>query len=98
MLRRYLILLLLAPAVILTGGAPAAAPGQDLPTLHAMGPPSFTADLAVAVDSSSHAKVKATVSIPYPELNWQRAGEGYSAGAAYVIELVPDKGPHRLYG
>src|SRR5262245_39915994 len=63
-----------------------------------MSPPLFSADMAVAVDSTSRARVKAVVSIPYPELNWQRSGEGYSAGASFVVELVPDKGPRRLYG
>jgi len=98
MFRRSRILLLMAPAALVTWAAAVGAPGQDLPTLHSMNPPSFTADLAVAVDSTSRARVKAVVSIPYPELNWQRAGDGYSAGASYVVELVPDKGPHRLYG
>jgi hypothetical protein len=96
MFRRSRILLLMAPAAVVTWAAAAAAP--DLPTLHSLGPPSFTADLAVAVDSTSRARVKTMVSIPYPELSWQRAGDGYSAGAAFVVELVPDKGPKRLYG
>ena len=96
--RRSRILLLMAPAALVTWAVAVAVPGQDLPTLHSMGPPSFTADMAVAVDSTSHARVKAVVSIPYPELNWQRAGDGYSAGASYVVELVPDKGPRHLYG
>ena len=98
MLRRPVILLLLAPAALLIGVRPVAAAGQDLPSLHSISPPMFTADLAVAVDSTSRARVKAVVSVPYPELNWQRAGEGFSAGAAFVVELVPDKGPRRLYG
>ena len=98
LLRRLVILLLLAPAALVIGAVTAAPAGQDLPSLHSISPPIFTADLAVAVDSTSRAKVKAVVSIPYPELNWQRAGEGFSAGAAYVVELVPDKGPRRLYG
>jgi GWxTD domain-containing protein len=92
------ILPLMAPAAVVTLAVAVAAPGQDLPTLHSMSPPSFTADMAVAVDSTSHARVKATVSVPYPELNWQRNGDGYSAGVSYVVELVPDKGPHHLYG
>ena len=69
-----------------------------MPTLHSLQPPAFTADLAVAVDSTSHARVKATVSVPYTELTWQRSAEGFSAGASFVVELVPDKGPRRLYG
>jgi len=98
LLRRLVILLLIPPAALVIGVAAAAAAGQDLPSLHSIGPPTFTADLAVAVDSTSRARVKAVVSVPYPELNWQRAGEGFSAGAAFVVELVPDKGPRRLYG
>jgi len=98
LLRRPVILLLLAPAALVIGVRPVAAAGQDLPSLHSISPPMFTADLAVAVDSTSRARVKAVVSVPYPELNWQRAGEGFSAGAAFVVELVPDKGPRRLYG
>ena len=98
LLRKCPLLLLLAAATLATGAPGAAVAGQDLPSLHSMGPPSFTADLAVAVDSTSRARVKATVSVPYPELNWERAGEGFTAGASFVVELVPDKGPRRLYG
>ena len=78
-------------------GAGAAA-ASDRPSIRALQPPYFTADLAVAVDSSSHAKVRVVLSVPYPELNWERAGEGYSAGAAFVVELVPEHGQRRLYG
>src|SRR5262249_45678614 len=78
--------------------SPAAAAGQDLPSLHSLQPPLFTADLAVTVDSSARARVKAVVSVPYPELSWERAGEGYSAGASFVVELVPQHGQRRLYG
>src|ERR1044072_3082097 len=35
---------------------------------------------------------------PYPEFNGDVLGEGSSAGAAFVVELVPDRGQHRLYG
>jgi GWxTD domain-containing protein len=78
------------------GSLPCAA--SDLPSLRAPQPPFFTADLAVTVDSSSHAKLRVVLSLPYPELNWERAGEGYSAGANFVVELIPDKGQRRLYG
>ena len=96
--RRPSSLLLLVPAALVFGTVLVAAAGQDLPSLHSVQPPLFTADLAVAVDSTTHSKVKAVVSIPYPELTWERAGEGYTAGASFVVELVPDKGGSRLYG
>ena len=75
-----------------------ASAAADRPSLRSLQPPYFTADLAVAVDSTSHATVRAVVSVPYPELNWERAGEGYSAGVAIVVELVPARGQRRLYG
>jgi GWxTD domain-containing protein len=85
----------LSVTVLPVGAAGAA---SDRPSLRSSQPPYFTADLAVAVDSSSHAKVRVLLSVPYPEFNWERLGEGYSAGAAFVVELVPDRGQHRLYG
>src|SRR5262249_35843616 len=97
-IRRSCALLGVIPPALVAGPAPAGPAGQDLPTLHSLQPPAFTADLAVAVDSTSRARVKAIVSVPYTELTWQRAGDGYTAGASFVVELVPDKGPRRLYG
>ena len=70
----------------------------EQPSLRASQAPFFTADLAVAVDSSSHAKVRVVLSIPYPELSWVRTGAGFSAGAAFVVELTPDRGQRRLFG
>jgi GWxTD domain-containing protein len=83
--------------VALWGGVGVSA-ASDRPSLRSPQPPYFTADLAVAVDSSSRAKVRVVLSIPYPELNWERTGEGYSAGASLVVELIPEKGQRRLYG
>lgn len=71
---------------------------NDRPSLRSLQPPYFNADLSVAVDSSSHAKVRAVVSIPYPELNWLKSEQGFSAGVAIVVELRPQRGPKRLYG
>src|SRR5262249_38212730 len=88
-IRRSFALLIVVPAALVWGAAPAAAAGQDLPSLHSLQPPAFSADLAVAVDSTSRAKVKAIVSVPYTELNWQKAGDGFTAGASFVVELVP---------
>jgi GWxTD domain-containing protein len=81
----------------LWGGVGVAAT-SDRPSMRSQNPPFFTADLAVAVDSSSHAKVRVVLSVPYPELDWERAGEGYSAGVELVVEMVPEKGQRRLYG
>ena len=89
-----LTLALLAASWVRAGVATA----SDRPSIRALQPPYFTADLAVAVDSTSHAKVRIVLSTPYPELNWERAGEGFSAGAAFVVELVPERGQRRLYG
>ena len=80
------------------GPTSAAAPASEQPSLRATQAPFFNADLAVAVDSSSRAKVRVVLSIPYPELSWERTGDGYSAGAAFVVELTPDHGQRRLYG
>ena len=87
-----------ALCIVASGSPPAAAAGQDLPSLRSVQPPLFAADLAVAVDSTTRARVKAVVSVPYPELSWERAGEGFTAGADFVVELIPERGPRRLYG
>ncbi len=71
---------------------------SERPALRSLQPPYFSADVAVTMDSTSRARVRIIVSLPYPELNWERTGEGYSAGAAYVVELKPERGPKRLYG
>lgn len=76
----------------------AAAVSSERPSLRSYQPPFFNADLSVAVDSSSRAKVRAVVSIPYPELSWQKDGEEFLAGVAIVVELRPQRGPKRLYG
>src|SRR5689334_6857505 len=90
-------ILWLAAAVLLAAPrALAAAP--DHPPLRSMQPPFFSVDLAVTVDSTPHARVRVVVSVPYPELNWQRDGRGLTAGANCVVELVPSRGRRRLYG
>ena len=77
----------------------ARAADSDRPVLRAFQPPYFTADLSVTVDSTTRARVRVTVSVPYSELNWERDGGGaYSAGAGFMVELRPDRGPKRLYG
>jgi len=88
----------LAILTALAGGAARPGRADDTPSLRASSPPYFTADLAVAVDSASQARVRVTISVPYPELNWEKAGSGYSAGAGFVVEMVPDRGARRLYG
>jgi GWxTD domain-containing protein len=77
---------------------PVAAAAPDRPALRSLHPPFFTVDVAVAVDSASRTRVRVTVSVPYGELNWQQDGEGYVAGASFVVELTPNRGRRRLYG
>ena len=77
---------------------PATAAPNDRPSLRSYQPPYFNADLSVSVDSSSHAKVRVIVSVPYPELNWLKSEVGFSGGVAFVVELRPQRGVQRLYG
>ena len=77
---------------------PATAAPNDRPSLRSYQPPYFNADLSVSVDSSSHAKVRVIVSVPYPELNWLKSEVGFSGGVAFVVELRPERGVQRLYG
>ncbi len=70
----------------------------DRPPLRSVHPPYFSVDVAVAVDSTSRARVRVVVSLPYPELNWQHTGDGLAAGAAFVVEMIPNRGQKRLYG
>lgn len=95
---RLVLPLVLLVALVPRGPAAGSAVSSDRPSLRSLQPPLFNADLAVAVDSTSRATVRVVLSLPYPELNWQRDGAGYSAGAAFVVELKPDRGQRRLYG
>ncbi|MEO5989226.1 MAG: GWxTD domain-containing protein [Candidatus Eisenbacteria bacterium] len=89
-----LIATLIAASVWLT---PLGAAGADLPPLRSAAAPFFSADVAVTIDSTTHAAVSVTVTVPYTELNWRRAAQGYGAGAGFSVELQPSKG-NRLYG
>lgn len=84
-------------ALVLTASLAAAA-SSDRPTLRSIQPPYFNADLSVAVDSMSRARVRAVVSIPYTELVWEKEAGRYTAGIGFVVELTPTKGRRRLYG
>jgi len=88
----------LALGLLALGSDPRVASAEDRAALRSLAPPFFSVDLAVTVDSASRAKVRAVVSVPYSELNWQRSGEEFVAGAAFVVELQPSRGPKRLYG
>ncbi len=76
----------------------AAIASADRQSLRSFKPPFFSADVAVTMDSTSRARVRVVVSLPYPEMSWERAGEGFSAGASYVVELQPERGAKRVYG
>lgn len=76
----------------------ARAADSDRPVLRAFHPPYFTSDLSVTVDSTTRARVRVTISVPYSELSWEKDGDGYTAGAGFMVELRPDRGPRRLYG
>ncbi len=97
-LTRLVLPLVVLGALVPWGPAAGSVASSDRPGLRSLQPPLFNADLAVAVDSTSRATIRVVLSLPYPELNWQRAGEGYSAGAAFVVELTPERGQRRLYG
>jgi GWxTD domain-containing protein len=88
----------LFPGLVLAGLAFAIpARGSDLPPLRSPGAPYFSADVAVTIDSLTHASITVTITVPYGELSWTRIDGGYAAGAAYVVELAPRRGD-RLYG
>lgn len=90
---------MLTAVALLGSGVPnAGAADSERPVLRAFQPPYFTADLSVTVDSTTHARVRVTVSVPYSELSWEKDGDGFTAGAGFMVELRPDRGPRRLYG
>ncbi len=90
----------LVGALLLAALAPPPAPAAtpDRPALRSLQPPFFTVDLSVTVDSTSRARVRVTIAVPYGELNWERVGADYVAGASFVVELAPNRGRRRLYG
>ena len=97
-LRMFAIAVVLTLVALSGGAVRSTAAPADRPSLRSLQPPYFHADLSVAVDSSTHSKVRAIVSVPYPELNWERSGNGYTAGIAVVVELETLRGHKRLYG
>lgn len=98
LIRRPVLLFACVLGVLALSSPRAAAAATDRPAVRSLQPPYFSADIAVTMDTTSRVRVRVVVSMAYPELSWERSGEGYSAGAAYVIELKPDRGPRRLYG
>jgi GWxTD domain-containing protein len=70
---------------------------SDLPPLRSSGAPYFSADVAVTIDSLTHASITVTVTVPYSELSWTRQADGFAAGAGFVVQLQPAHGD-RLYG
>jgi len=84
-------------AALAPGGGPSAAE-PDRPVLRSFQPPFFTVDVAVAVDSTTRTSVRTVISVPYSELSWERDGDGFTAGAGFVVELTPRGGRGRLYG
>ena len=97
-LRTACLLVGLLVAVLSSVGRPAEAATSSRRTLSSAELPYFSADLSVAVDSSTQSKVRAVVSVGYRSLNWERADDGYTAGVAIVVELETLKGHKRLYG
>ena len=90
---------MLTTVAVLGSGSPSArAADSDRPVLRAVQPPYFTSDLSVTVDSTTHARVRVTISVPYSELSWEKDLDGFTAGAGFMVELRPDRGPRRLYG
>jgi GWxTD domain-containing protein len=77
--------------------APAVAGALDTPTLRAMQPPFFSADVSVTIDTLAHPSVSVTITVPYAELNWSSVAAGYAAGAGFTVELDPVRGD-RLFG
>lgn len=68
-----------------------AARAEDFPPLRSAQPPLFSADVGTSVDSAARGQVEFTVTVPYAELSWNRAGEGYAAGAGFAVTLEPHK-------
>jgi len=97
-LRRPTLAVLTALGLVWSAATGARAADSDRPVLRAFQPPYFTADLSVTVDSTTQARVRVTISVPYSELNWERGEGGYTAGAGFMVELQPNRGPKRLYG
>jgi len=97
-LRRPSLAVLAALGLAWSAAPIARAADSDRPVLRAFQPPYFTADLSVTVDSTTRARVRVTISVPYSELNWERDAGAYTAGAGFMVELRPDRGPKRLYG
>ncbi|MBI1799562.1 MAG: GWxTD domain-containing protein [Candidatus Eisenbacteria bacterium] len=90
--------ILLIAALVLGGQLlPHAAAPSDLAPLRSGSPPFFTCDIAISIDSEARPALSASISLPYPNLEWIRVPNGYAAGVAISVAFEPrHKG--RIYG
>ncbi|MCC6349917.1 MAG: GWxTD domain-containing protein [Candidatus Eisenbacteria bacterium] len=85
-----------AAAAVLLVATGALASGELQP-LRSLQPPLFTADVAVALDSTAHPTVEVTFTLPYAEISWNKLQRGYAGGAGFSIVFEPSGG-RRLFG
>jgi GWxTD domain-containing protein len=86
---------LLSPLIPLALAAATAMPARaaDLAPLRPQGPPFFTGDVAISVDSDGHASLAVTITVPYSELQWIRRDRGWASGAEFTVVLEARDGP-----
>lgn len=82
----------LAALALLALGAVEPCRAIDLPPLHSEAIPSFTADVAISVDAAGTPGLAVTLSLPYPELQWLRVSDGFSAGFEVTMAFEPEQG------
>jgi GWxTD domain-containing protein len=65
----------------------------DLPPLRPEGPPFFTGDVAISIDSEGRPALSVAITVPYSELQWIRRDRGWAAGAEFTVAFEPRHGP-----
>ena len=74
-----------------------AGPAADRAPLRPAGPPFFTADALVSLDSLGRPALGLSVSVPYSELQWVKLEEGYAAGVEITVTFEPSS-RQRVFG
>ena len=68
----------------------------DLPPLRSTGSPQFSADVVVSLHADGRPALGIAFSLPYTQLQWIRATQGYAAAAQFTVVFEPVHGSRQV--